>query len=109
MHVKKLTDMWRGWLIGDFEPSVLRTKDFEVGVLTHPAGEVWPAHYHKGGTEYNVLLEGKMNVCDTMLEAGDIFIIEPYEIAEPTFYTDCRILCIKVPSDTNDKFLVGEE
>ena len=43
--------MWRGWFIGDFEPSVLKTKDFEVGVLVHPKGEKWPAHFHPVCTE----------------------------------------------------------
>ena len=109
MEVSKLKDMTRGWLIGDFEPSVLKTKDFEVGVLTHPAGEVWPAHYHPVGTEYNVLLEGKMNVCDKELEVGEIFVIHPGEIADPTFHEDCKILCVKVPGDSTDKVVVGDK
>jgi hypothetical protein len=41
MKVGKLADMHRGWCIGDFAPSLLRTKDFEVGVLLHPKGEKW--------------------------------------------------------------------
>ena len=35
MKVTRLSDYTRGWIIGDFEPSVLRTKDFEVAVFTH--------------------------------------------------------------------------
>ncbi len=101
--------MWRGWFIGDFEPSVLNTKDFEVGVLLHPKGEKWPAHYHPVGTEYNVLLEGKMNVCDKDLVAGDIFVIQPEEVADPIFYEDCKILCVKVPGDCKDKIVVGDK
>ena len=50
MIVGKLSDTYRGWVIGDFEPSLLKTKDFEVGILTHLKGEQWPAHYHKKGT-----------------------------------------------------------
>ena len=106
MIVGKLSDTTRGWVIGDFEPSLLKTKDFEVGILTHIKGEQWPAHYHKKGTEYNILIKGKMNVCDTELEAGDTFIIEPNEVADPTFYEDCTIVCIKVPGDSKDKYIV---
>lgn len=106
MKTGKLADMYRGWIIGDFEPSLLRTKDFEVGVLLHPKGERWPAHYHKIGTEYNVLISGSMRVCDTELVAGDTFVIEPGEIADPIFHEDCRILCVKLPSDTGDKYIV---
>lgn len=106
MRVSKLSDMHRGWFIGDFDPSLLKTKNFEVGILTHLKGEKWPAHYHVKGTEYNVLISGSMRVCGIELTAGDTFIIEPYEIADPTFHEDCVIVCVKVPSDVGDKYLV---
>ena len=109
MDISKLKDMHRGWLIGDFEPSVLKTKEFEVGVLTHLKDEQWPAHYHPVGTEYNVLLKGSMKVCDKELVKGDIFVIKPNEIADPTFYEDCTILCVKVPGDSTDKIIVGDK
>ena len=109
MDVTKLKDMHRGWFIGNFDPSVLNTEDFEVGVLTHLKDEKWPAHYHKVGTEYNVLLSGRMRVCDTELCKGDIFVIEPNEVADPVFHEDCTILCVKVPGDSTDKIIVGNE
>lgn len=106
MKVKKLSDMHRGWVIGDFDPSLLRTKDFEVGILKHPKGEKWPAHYHKIATEYNILIQGAMRLCDVELVAGDTFILEPNEVADPIFHEDCTIVCVKVPSSTTDKYLV---
>lgn len=102
----KLSEMHRGWFIGDFEPSLHKTSGFEVGVLTHLKGEKWDAHYHKLGTEFNVLVKGSMNVCDTELAAGDTFVIEPYEVADPTFYEDCTIVCVKIPSNTKDKYKI---
>ena len=68
MRVSNIKDMTRGWFIGDFEPSMLRTKAFEVGVLTHKKGEQWPTHYHKKAAEYNVLLEGSMTVNGQLLQ-----------------------------------------
>jgi quercetin dioxygenase-like cupin family protein len=106
MKVTKLSETYRGWVIGDFDPSILRTKDFEVGILSHSKGEKWPAHYHKVAVEYNILISGKMRLCGVELEAGDIFILEPMEIADPVFHEDCTIVCIKVPSDTKDKYLL---
>ena len=50
-----------------------------------------------------------MNVCDKDLEAGDIFVIHPGEIADPIFYEDCKILCVKVPGDSKDKVIVGDK
>ena len=41
MKITKLSDYTRGWIIGDFEPSIFRTKDFEVAVLNHKKDEEW--------------------------------------------------------------------
>jgi len=106
MTTGRLEDMFRGWVIGDFEPSLLKTQDFEVAILLHKKAEEWPAHYHKIATEYNILLSGTMSVCGKYLVAGDTFTILPNEIAAPVFYEDCRIVCIKVPSIPGDKYLV---
>lgn len=101
-----LSEFKRGWIIGNFEPSVLRTDQFEVAVITHTKGEVWPAHYHKIGTEYNVLLQGKMIVCGQEINPWEVFIFEPGEIADPIFLEDCKVLCVKVPSVPGDKYEV---
>ena len=106
MKVSKLEDTHRGWFIGDFEPSALRTKDFEVGILGHKKGEDWPAHIHEHCTEYNVLLQGKMTIQNQELNAGDIFVIEKNEVADPIFHEDCKVVVIKTPSIPQDKIEV---
>ena len=35
MKIGKLRDMKRGWFIGDFEPSLLKTRDCEVAVKSY--------------------------------------------------------------------------
>jgi len=42
-----LKNMFRGWFVGNFEPSIYKTDQFEVGVLFHSKGEKWPNHFHK--------------------------------------------------------------
>ena len=37
---------------------------------------------------------------------GDIFILEPKEVADPIFHEDCKIVCVKKPSIIGDKFEV---
>ena len=106
MLTQKISEMTRGWFIGDFEPSVLKTKEFEVGVLTHKKGEQWPKHYHKVATEVTLLLSGSMTICGQLIEAGTIFTIEPNEIADPVFHEDCTVLVIKTPSVIGDKYVV---
>jgi len=106
MKKQRIENMWRGWFIGNFEPSVLKTDQFEVGILLHKKGEVWPAHYHKEATEYNVLLDGRMRIAGEVLEAGDIFWFEPGDVADPEFLEDCRVCVVKRPSIIGDKYEV---
>jgi quercetin dioxygenase-like cupin family protein len=106
MLIKKINEMFRGWFIGDFEPSVYKTAEFEVGYLQHKKDEVWKAHYHSVGTEINYLIRGKMIIQNTELKAGDIFVLYPGEIADPIFLEDCELIVVKTPSIPNDKYIV---
>jgi hypothetical protein len=99
-----LKNFTRGWFIGNFLPSVLRTPNFEVGVLSHSKGELWPAHYQRLATEYNLLLSGSLSINGELILVGEIFIVEPKEVAKPIFHEDCKVLCIKVPSIPHDKY-----
>jgi len=104
MKTSKLDSMVRGWFIGDFEPSILKIKNFEVGILDFKKGQKKPPHYHKISTEYNVLLSGRFTTNGIDFQEGDIFIVHPYETVDPVFHTDCKILCVKVPSAPDDKY-----
>lgn len=106
MNISKIDDYLRGWFIGDFSPSVLKTTEFEVGLIRHTKGEMWPAHYHKESIEYNVLVTGKMVVKGKELNSGDVFVFDKGEIADPVFLEDCTVVCVKVPSIPSDKFEV---
>jgi quercetin dioxygenase-like cupin family protein len=108
MIVSDIKDMFRGWFIGNFEPSIFKSKDFEVGILFHSKGEKWPKHYHKEAVEINVLLTGKMIINEKLLLPGNIFLIEKNEIADPEFLEDCTIVCVKSPSIPGDKYEVKE-
>lgn len=115
MITDNLKNMVGGWFIGDFNPAVLRTKDFEAGIKYHPKGEKWPKHWHAEANEYNVLIKGFMTIQIGdddddenfhLLSPNDIFIIEKGEIAEPYFLTNCTVVTIKVPSVPGDKHVV---
>jgi quercetin dioxygenase-like cupin family protein len=106
MKIHKLEDMYKGWFIGNFEPSVFKTELFEIGTTFHPKGSEWDIHYHKKGTEITWLIKGKIKIQDKILTSGDIFVINPWEIADPEFLEDSQVLVIKTPSDTKDKFII---
>lgn len=108
MKVLKISDMSKGWFIGNFEPTAFKTELFEASYKFHPSGEKWDKHFHKVATEINLLVSGHMKICDKEINTGDIFIIEPNEIADPIFYEDCYIVCIKTPSVIGDKFIIND-
>ncbi len=93
-----------GWFIGNFEPTSFNTTDFEVCYKFHKRNETWPAHYHKIATEINYLIKGKMIIQGKELISGNVFIISPYEIADPIFIEDCELIVVKIPSIKTDKF-----
>ena len=95
----------RGWIIGNFEPSILKTEKYEFGKLLHKKGEYHQFHYHKNSIEYNYLINGNMLINNRKLESGDLFIINKFEIACPKFLEDCTIIVVKVPSSPGDKIL----
>lgn len=103
---RKIQEFTGGWFIGDFEPTLLKSKDFEVSVKTHPAGEIWDKHYHKVATEYNFVISGKVEIDNQIFVKDDIFIIPPDYVVDPTFLEDCTILCVKTPSVKGDKYVI---
>lgn len=104
MKVQQLSDFVRGWFVGNFEPSIFKTDKFEIGILTHKKGEEWPSHYHTG-TEINYIISGNILMHNQVLKAGDVFMMEPYEVADPEFLTDCEVVVIKTPSMPGDKYM----
>lgn len=104
--IRKDWKKYGGWFIGDFNPSAYRTSNFEVGFKIHPKGEKWPKHFHKKAIEINYILRGKMTIRNKKLKAGDIFIMDNMEVADPSFQEDCEIVCVKVPSIPGDKWMV---
>lgn len=102
----KLSDFTGGWYVGDFEPSLKRTADFEASVKLHPKGEVWPKHYHKVATEYNFVFSGRVRIDGIEYVPGDIFVVHPGHVVDPEFLEDCVISCIKTPSVIGDKYEV---
>jgi hypothetical protein len=105
MKVFKLNNMKGGWYVGAFTPTAYHTQGFELNYRVHGKGEYWAPHTHSIVTEINLLVSGEMEICGQRLTSGDVFIIEPGEVAAPVFKEDCAIVCAKVPS-LDDKILV---
>ena len=62
MKVAKLEDMFKGWFVGNFDPTLLRTNDVEVAVKSYNKGDYEAKHFHKIATELTVIISGRVKV-----------------------------------------------
>lgn len=104
MEVYELTSFSKGWFIGDFEFPVLKSKQFEVCGKFHAKDEKWPIHTHRIATEYTYIIKGTMIIQGKTLRDNTVFVLEPYELADPVFVTDCYVVIVKIPSVPGDKY-----
>ena len=103
MQKAKLSDMVRGWFVGDFSPTVLSTKAVEVGVKLYKAGDIEERHFHKVATEVTVILSGRVRMNGVEFVSGDIITIEPKESSDFEVLEDTSTVVVKLPGAKNDK------
>ena len=106
MKVDKLNNMFKGWVVGNFEPSLFKTDDFEVAVKEYEAGDYEEKHYHKVATEITIIGKGKVEMNGVEYNSGDIITIEPGEATDFKVIKDTITTVIKFPCVKDDKFLV---
>lgn len=98
-----LKDFTRGWIVGDFEPAIVKTKDVEIGILDLPAGHKGDYHWHERHEEWNLVISGAAKVGKSFYFEGDIFKFEPMEKSIVEFLADTKLLVIKSPATKGDK------
>lgn len=106
MKVNKLNDMFRGWVVGNFEPSLWKTDDVEVAVKEYESGDYEEKHYHKIATEITIIGKGKVQMNGVEYNSGDIITIEPGEATDFLVIDDTITTVIKFPCVKDDKYLV---
>lgn len=106
MEIHKLTDFKRGWLVGDFEPNIIRTKDFEFMVREYKTGESEQKHVHNQANEITVVVSGVFKMNDVELKAGDVVHLKPGAPADFVCLEDGATAVVKTPSVIGDKYLV---
>jgi hypothetical protein len=106
MKLDKIENFKGGWLLGNFEPTLFKNSQFEVGCKFNKKDEYCQPHYHKECTEINLLVYGTLKIQNKILNTGDVFVIYPFEVTDPEFITDCAILVVKIPSIPGDKYLI---
>ena len=105
MQTARLSDMTKGWFIGNFTPTLAATEAVEVAVKEYPAGFTEQWHYHKVATEYTVIVSGEVEMNGSRHTAGAIIVIPPGEGTDFLALKPTVSVVVKLPGATNDKFL----
>lgn len=107
MKINKLKDMFRGWFVGSFTPTLYETTDVEVAVKKYNKGDFEAKHYHKIATEISVVISGRVKMNGIEYTEGDIITMEPNEATDFEALEDNTInVVVKIPGATNDKYVV---
>jgi TPP-dependent 2-oxoacid decarboxylase len=104
MKKYNLTDYIGGWFIGDFDPSIVKTSDFEVSIKKYKSGDSDFKHYHKISEEITVIVSGIAKMNDIIYHENDILLISKNEPTDFHALTDCVTCVVKIPSSLNDKY-----
>ncbi|EGG0462163.1 hypothetical protein IDR50_000656 [Campylobacter lari] len=105
MEIFGLQDMIRGWFVGNFDPSVVKTDLVEVGVKSYKKDDYEDKHYHKIATEITVIIEGKVQMGSKIYAKNDIIVIYPKESTDFKALEDTITVVVKIPGANEDKYM----
>jgi len=100
-----LASYTKGWFVGEFEPTIIKTNDVEVAVKVYQQGDAEELHHHKVAREITVVVSGKIRMNGQIFKAGDIVVIEPGESTDFYAIEDSVNTVVKIPGAQNDKYL----
>ena len=101
-----LDEMFKGWFIGNFEPTLFSTIDVEVGIKRYKKGDIEKKHFHKIATEFTVIISGKVQMNGVEYKENEIIKISPGSRTDFFALQDTTTVVVKVPGVNNDKYEV---
>lgn len=109
MKRDRIEDFVKGWFIGDFEPTIFKTRDFEVAYKIYDAETKEIPHYHKIANEFTFIVDGRVRINNKIFKSGDIIHIQPFEVSSFEAVESTKTIVIKIPSVSGDKYLVDSD
>lgn len=106
MKKYNLSDMKNGWFVGDFVPTIYKTKDVEVAIKSYQANDREDAHYHKIATEITVITKGRVIMFGQEFKESDVIVVEPGDATDFLALTNAQTVVVKLPGVLGDKYLV---
>ena len=104
MKKTHIDEFLKGWFVGNFEPTLLRTNDVEIAYKRYKAGDKDKAHYHKIATEFTLVTKGSVKMNGMVFKENEIIIMEPNEVANFEVLEDAACVVVKIPGANNDKY-----
>lgn len=105
IQVHRIEQFVGGWFVGNFVPSLFRSKEIELGFKHFEAGDTEPEHFQCESTELTFVVKGDCRIGDRKLGAGDIAQIPPGLSASFEAFSGVDLIVVKFPSTPEDKFL----
>jgi len=94
-----------GWFAGNFDPTIIKTTDFEVCVKRYGKGDHDKRHLHKKADEITVIVQGSAKMNGKIYKKDDIILIEKNEATDFESLEDGTVTCVvKRPSVIGDKY-----
>ena len=106
MKHHRLEDMVGGWMVGDFEPTCIRSEACEVACKMYAANTGETSHVHRVATELTLIASGRATMNGRTYVAGDIIVLEPGEPTDFFTHEPTVTVVVKMPSVRGDKYPV---
>ena len=106
MRCFNINESFKGWFVGNFSSSILRTDTFEVALKRYHSGDCEQKHVHRVATEITLVVEGTILMNGVSIATGQAIRLDPGEPCAFSAVTDATTIVIKTPSTLNDKFFV---
>jgi hypothetical protein len=105
----RLENYTKGWIVGDFDPSLLRTGVCEVSIKYYKAGDHETPHTHKLADELTVIVSGSFLINGVTYGPSDIVHAERNDVMDFSCLEDGATTVVKYPSVAGDKYLSADE
>ena len=101
-----LNEFKNGWVVGDFTPSLIKSRDAEVAIKRYSKDTREPKHMHRLADEITIVIDGRVAMNGKIYDKDTVILTKAGESVEFIAVTDAVTCVIKSPSVQGDKYLV---
>jgi quercetin dioxygenase-like cupin family protein len=103
--ISRIENFTKGWIVGNFDPSLIKTNAVEVAVKFYKKGDKEVSHHHKIATEITVVISGRIVMLGREFSTGDVIMIPPETSTAFEVLEDAVTTVVKFPGANDDKYI----